>query len=51
MAQVALPVVTIERLVRRRVSRSLLVMPPNLLIGDGAIRITLANHAEDGVPV
>ena len=51
MAHIALPVGAVERTVGSRVFDVLFLVPFNLLVGDDAVPVTLANHAEDSFTV
>lgn len=51
MADIALPVKTIECAVGDRIFGVLFFMPFNLPVGNNTVRVTLANHAVDGVAV
>ena len=51
VANVAYPGVAVERVVGSRVLCGCIVVPFNLLLGDRAIGITLANYAVNGVTV
>ena len=51
MAHIALPVGAVECTIGSRVFDVLFLVPFNLLVGDDAVPVTLANHAEDGFTV
>jgi hypothetical protein len=51
VAHIALPVEVVECTVGSRVFDILFLVPFNLFVGDGAMRITLSNHAKDGFAV
>jgi len=51
VAHIALPVGAVECTVGSRVFDVLFLVPFNLLVGDDAVPVTLANHTEDGFTV
>lgn len=51
VAHITLPVVAVECMVCSRVFDILLLVPSNLLISDDAVRVTFANHVEDGFAI
>jgi hypothetical protein len=51
VAHIALPVGAVECEFVSRVLDVLFLVPFNLLVGDNAVQVTLANHADDGFAV